>query len=191
MKIQPTCQPQPWRAVRESPPHKKHGVFTQKAWGWDPRRYSSDIHGLEWEEKHRVCSQGAFQPSGRGHMAGASLSHSPGVKPLFLLGFFFFFAFRGLKESNDLWTNSPATPNETRREFLNDLKWHDTFSIVSKSTVFELKYALCLLLQGWVRRGPLGTRTHTCVSAHSQSFSMHCNMAACWKENKKNEQSKI
>lgn len=75
MKIQPTCQPQPWRAVRESPPHKKHGVFTQKAWGWgrDARtvifmlrveRKASCVHGAlssqveeaTWQEPHSATA---------------------------------------------------------------------------------------------------------------------------------------
>lgn len=75
MKIQPTCQPQPWRAVRESPPHKKHGVFTQKAWCWgrDARtvifmlrveRKASCVHGAlssqveeaTWQEPHSATA---------------------------------------------------------------------------------------------------------------------------------------
>lgn len=88
MKIQPTCQPQPWRAVRESPPHKKHGVFTQKAWGWGEtleQWYSC----LGWKEKHRVCT-GRF-PAKWKRPHGRSLTQpQPWSLAIFPFGFFFF-----------------------------------------------------------------------------------------------------
>lgn len=142
MKIQPTCQPQPWRAVRESPPHKKHGVFTQKAWGWgrDARtvifmlrveRKASCVHGAlssqveeaTWQEPHSAT---ALESS---HFS-------------FWLFFFFLLWSEGIKWSMNKLSNISKWNLVRISEWL--LKWYDTFNILSKSTVFELKYALCL-----------------------------------------------
>jgi hypothetical protein len=59
---------------------------------------ASDIYGLEREEMHHACSQGAFQSSGRDHITGTPLSHSPRANHflfcfLVVVGFYFSFSF--------------------------------------------------------------------------------------------------
>lgn len=127
MKIQPTCQPQPWRAVRESPPHKKHGVFTQKAWGWG-RDARTVIFMLRVERK-ASCVHGAL--SSQVEEATWQEPHSATALESSHFSFWlFFFSFCGLKESNDLWTNSPTSPNEIWWEFLNDF-WNGMTHLTS------------------------------------------------------------
>lgn len=127
MKIQPTCQPQPWRAVWESSPHKKHGVFTQKAWGWG-RDARIVIFMLRVKRKASCVCTGRF-PAKWKRPHGRSLTQ-PQPWSLAIFPFGFFFSFCGLKESNDLWTNSPTSPNEIWWEFLNDF-WNGMTHLAS------------------------------------------------------------
>lgn len=143
MKIQPTCQPQPWRAVWESSPHKKHGVFTQKAWGWG-RDARTVIFMLRVERKASCVCTGRF-PAKWKRPHGRSLTQpQPWSLAIFPFGFFFFFLLwsEGIKWSMNKLSNISKWNLVRISEWL--LKWYDTFNILSKSTVFELKYALCL-----------------------------------------------
>lgn len=89
MEIQPTCQPLPWRAVRESPPHKKHGVFTQKAWGWG-RDARTVIFMFRVERKVSCVCTGRF-PAKWKRPHGRSLTQpQPWSLAIFPFGFFFF-----------------------------------------------------------------------------------------------------